>query len=222
MYCQHIISRGINKGTACNKFNCKKHGLQIVQESFVDQYFIDDNDSSNNLEDVITPFVKNNNNDQSILNTVYDIISLRGYNIIKHDNYIGLKMIETDKCLFIFCNHVKLNKNCIRNILKYVMEFKHNHIFLIYSDKVTTGVYKAIKYCCDIEFELFDARSLVCNILNHSLVPSHELVTEKLKESRHFPFILATDPVVKLYNYKKGDILKITRKNGNIAYRIVK
>ena len=36
------------------------------------------------------------------------------------------------------------------------------------------------------------------------------------------PIILKTDPVVKLLNFSKGDVLKILRKDNNIFYRIVK
>jgi DNA-directed RNA polymerase subunit H (RpoH/RPB5) len=30
------------------------------------------------------------------------------------------------------------------------------------------------------------------------------------------------DPIVKFYDYQKGDLIKIIRKNGYITYRIVK
>ncbi len=57
-------------------------------------------------------------------------------------------------------------------------------------------------------------------ILNHSLVPKHEILsktaTEKLlKEYNltkdHIPKILSTDPAVQAIDAKRGDILRITR-----------
>ena len=36
------------------------------------------------------------------------------------------------------------------------------------------------------------------------------------------PTILETDPVIRFLGYKKGDIVKVIRKNNYISYRIVK
>lgn len=72
------------------------------------------------------------------------------------------------------------------------------------------------------------------DILNHQLVPKHEILPFKEKrkvlkrfkiENEKLPKILASDPVVKTINAKPGDVLKITRKSStageSVYYRIV-
>ncbi|MEW6295384.1 MAG: DNA-directed RNA polymerase subunit H [Candidatus Diapherotrites archaeon] len=72
------------------------------------------------------------------------------------------------------------------------------------------------------------------SILNHYLVPMHEIVPENeakeiikkygnLKEK--FPLILRTDPVIEEIQAKKGDLIRITRNSltagKSVSYRIV-
>ena len=72
------------------------------------------------------------------------------------------------------------------------------------------------------------------NILEHRLVPKHEILSEKEKEEllkkyrielKHLPRILSTDPVVKAIGAKPGDVLRIIRKSPTagktVYYRVV-
>ncbi|MDJ0270571.1 MAG: DNA-directed RNA polymerase subunit H [Aigarchaeota archaeon] len=71
-------------------------------------------------------------------------------------------------------------------------------------------------------------------MLQHSLVPKHEILSEEEKKQllerlgitpQQLPYILITDPVVKLLGAKLGDIIKITRESETageaIYYRVV-
>ncbi len=71
-------------------------------------------------------------------------------------------------------------------------------------------------------------------ILNHELVPKHEILSEeeakKLLEElnitkKQLPRIYASDPVAKILGAKPGDIIRITRKSPtageSIYYRVV-
>ena len=71
-------------------------------------------------------------------------------------------------------------------------------------------------------------------ILNHELVPKHEILSEKeakeLLETLNItkdqlPKILSKDPVVKILGAKPGDIIKITRRSATageaVYYRVV-
>ena len=68
----------------------------------------------------------------------------------------------------------------------------------------------------------------------HSLVPKHEILSEKEKEAvlkkyniskNQLPKILYSDPIIKEINAKVGDLIKITRNSKvagkSIYYRIV-
>jgi len=67
------------------------------------------------------------------------------------------------------------------------------------------------------------------NLTKHELVPKHEKVdineknAEDFKKSKtdKFPILLKTDPVARFYGFSKGDIIKITRKNGYVTFRRV-
>jgi DNA-directed RNA polymerase subunit H (RpoH/RPB5) len=49
-------------------------------------------------------------------------------------------------------------------------------------------------------------------------------ITKVIREKygNALPFILKTDPVSRYYYFQKNDLIKITRRNGTITYRIVK
>ncbi len=42
------------------------------------------------------------------------------------------------------------------------------------------------------------------------------------KYGQKFPFIRKDDQIARFYNYQRGDVIKITRNDGFITYRIVK
>lgn len=83
---------------------------------------------------------------------------------------------------------------------------------------------------------IFNIDTLVVNLLNHSLVPKHEVIRTKEEiqkiyeqtnsNSELLPIILRTDPIAKLIRLSPGDICKITRmgqtSGSNIYYRICK
>jgi len=60
------------------------------------------------------------------------------------------------------------------------------------------------------------------NVMEHVYVPKHEIVSPDEVENvlrkynatpEQFPYILASDPVVKAIKAKPGDLIKITRKS---------
>ena len=74
------------------------------------------------------------------------------------------------------------------------------------------------------------------NITHHQYVPLHERVAEDMKPEiikkfnlsniRQLPLIDRNDPVSRYYDFKPGDVCKITRKNKvsgiSVVYRLVK
>tara|TARA_Y200000002_G_C22663971_1_gene657109 strand:- start:20 stop:646 length:627 start_codon:yes stop_codon:yes gene_type:complete len=81
---------------------------------------------------------------------------------------------------------------------------------------------------------IFKYKSLMFNLIDHEYVPKHECISERNKEKlkselmindlEKLPIIYKTDAVCKYYNFKPGDVIKITRDSLNkkhIAYRYV-
>jgi len=75
---------------------------------------------------------------------------------------------------------------------------------------------------------------LALNVLEHVLVPKHEILSEEEKKrlletlnisEKQLPKILLNDPVVKALGAKEGDVIKITRKSPTAGksfyYRLV-
>ena len=167
-----------------------------------------------------------------------EMVSQRGYKIIseKGDQMIAKK--NSKKILIIFYEDEKISINIVKECLILLKEMKINHIILVYKEKFTSCAKQAVKLMGNIEecddltkiiFEVFNINELQINITKHILVPKHELATEEeinelLKTTKSLdkiPKIYTEDPMCKFYNFKVEDILRITRRNGFVTYRIV-
>lgn len=157
-----------------------------------------------------------------VLNTVKALCHARGYEIMDNSN----DEIVTDKCCILFCGDRKINIGYVKQCI-YIMETHHfDHLILIHKKPVTVTVKNVLKNLIDFRIEVFEEKELFFNITTHRLVPHHELVTkeERLQldpKKGDFPQILQTDPICKFYDFKSGDIIKITRKNSVIVFRTV-
>lgn len=98
---------------------------------------------------------------------------------------------------------------------------------IIYRSNVTSSAKKSLE-TLEYEFELFALHELQLNITRHRLVPRHTRVLPSEKEELDknykgkLPIILHTDPISRYYSFKRGEYIRITRKDGSIIYRIVK
>ena len=133
------------------------------------------------------------------------------------------------------CPEDKISINTIKECLSRLEELEYNHIILVYNGKLTScanNVVKTIENTKESDnlikktFEVFNKDELQLNITKHHLASKHEVVEKKeLDELKSkldilkLPVILKIDPMCKFYNFQIGDIIKITRRNGFIAYR---
>jgi DNA-directed RNA polymerase subunit H (RpoH/RPB5) len=123
----------------------------------------------------------------------------------------------------------KLNIDEINSFIKFMHDNETEHILIIYEDKPTPAV-KNITKTMDLKLniELFHADDLQYNVTKHDLVPQHvklsktEAIEFKNKYGIKIPYILKNvDPVSKFYDFKRGDIIKIVRKDNVVYYRMV-
>lgn len=160
----------------------------------------------------------------NIIQNIKEMCKDRGYIILdEKDNEI-----ITNECYIIFTNDIKININYIKDITHMMTEQEISHVIIIYNGNITINNHnlKEIKLIYNIEF--FHEKLFMFNITKHALVPRHEKLLKTdpyykdvLKEKGHLPYILENDPVCKYYGFKCGDILKITRHNDIVAYRLV-
>lgn len=159
----------------------------------------------------------------NIIKNIKEMCIDRGYEILCEKE----NEIITNKCYIIFTLDIKININYIKDITHMMDEQQIDHVILIYNGSITinTQNINEIKSIYNIEF--FTEKSFMYNITKHELVPKHEKLIKNsdeykslIREKVNLPHIFESDPICKYYNFKNGDIIRITRKN-IIIYRIV-
>lgn len=169
--------------------------------------------------------------------TCVEMINQRGYRIIDQDDERILaerKNVFTKKdeqiCVFL-TNTSKFNVESIQEYISMMKKMDVWNCIIVYRDNVTPVAKKIVEESQEMTIELFNEDELQFNITKHFLVPKHELIYKKgtkecqefkKKYTDRFPIILKTDPICRFYGYQKGDIIKITRRNGFVTYRICK
>lgn len=126
----------------------------------------------------------------------------------------------------------KMDAAVIRSHIIDLQKLGVTHSILIYegtpTPQVKTIIDNAANLPTPIRIETFSTEDCQINITKHVLVPKHELVPKeeakqiKEKIGGELPILLKTDPVVRFFNFSKGDIVKITRRDGFVMYRTVK
>lgn len=168
------------------------------------------------------------------LNTVRNMLEQREYTIrqVDEEKFIGTN--EENKSIVVFTTLIeKFNVDRIKEKIVILNAINENHCIVIYNDSITSIAKKSIENSIDKKFELFTLDELQYNITTHRLVPKHVKLSDKeatVFKKRYgvkFPVILTTDPVSRFYNFQRGDIIKIIRKDSStdfpfITHRIVK
>lgn len=161
-----------------------------------------------------------------------EMINQRGYKILDQDDerILADKPDNTQMCIFL-SNYSKFNVESIQEYLSMMKKMDLNHCIIVYKDNITPVAQKIVDDSFDMDIELFSEDELQYNITKHYLVPLHEIMYKKgtpdciafkKKYTDKFPILLKSDPVCRFYNYDKGDIIKITRQNEYVSFRIVK
>lgn len=168
--------------------------------------------------------------------TCMEMITQRGYEIVDRDDerILAIKPDKQQMCVFVSPQSYKFNVETIQEYISMMKTMDLTHSIIVSKDNATPIAKKIIEESPDLHMELFNVDELQYNITTHYLVPKHELAFKKgSKEYLLFkkkynnmmdnlPVILKTDPVSRFYAFQKGDVIKITRPNGMVTYRIVK
>lgn len=173
------------------------------------------------------------NRNDNVIKIILEMFSQRFYknilyneeeNLITADNENNQKVYAFTKPI------IKFNVEEIHHYISVLQKDGINHCLLVYESMPTSAVKNIISNVPDIgiNIELFQTDDLQINITKHFLVPKHfKLSKEESKKFKEqygilIPILLKSDPICRFYNFSRGDIIKIVRKNGFITYRIVK
>ena len=172
--------------------------------------------------------------DSRLKQTVMEMMHQRNFCITLTDEpEIILVENESDDRIIIFYNSSsKLDNERLKQFISLTKQGNLTHAIIIYKNSVTHAAKKIVEELSNagdqaLYFELFNEDSLRYNITKHRLVPKHmKLSDEEAKEFKKkfglkMPILLHIDPIARFFNYQKGDIIRIERKDA-IAYRIVR
>ncbi len=167
------------------------------------------------------------------------------------------KSLNNKEAIYVYWEKQMIEKRIIINIVQEMRKANVNKAILITPWPISTHARKMFNmYGCDplpdkmkkkagivnynedvqsirCTFELFEEIEFLVNIIQHSLVPQHILMTED--ETKKFlsdnqltltqlPTIYHSDAVVRYYGFKRGSLIKIVRnydKEDNFYYRLI-
>ena len=140
---------------------------------------------------------------------------------------IKARNLQNEIILCFLSDEEKLNLQGIKERMSIMNREGATRCIIVYRSSVTSSAKKSLE-TLEYDFELFGIHELQLNITKHRLVPRHYKITPSEKEEldKHYkgklPFLLQNDAICRYYAFKKGDYIRITRKDGSIMYRVVK
>ena len=162
-------------------------------------------------------------------NICHEMLLQRSYKFIKENDSHKTYTQSDDTLVYVFFDEMpKLNINNVKDYIKLMEKDFILHGIIVYNSCATAAAKKIIQITNDMNIELFDVQDLQFNITKHRLYRPHIPLSSSEKENfvkkygDKIPIILRTDPICLFFNFKKGTILKIIRKENFVSFRIVK
>jgi DNA-directed RNA polymerase subunit H (RpoH/RPB5) len=182
--------------------------IKIVKEMLIDRGYTISNRSSSTLSECTT-------------------IITRSTEVLEEKDYECYAENGSKRILVFLCREDKLKIQEAKEKI-YVMNRENvKRCIIIYMNDITPTAKKSFETIQEYNIELFSVKELQFNITTHRLVPKHTLATDAEKEElkiyhNKLPVLLYTDVIRRYYDYKRGDIIRITRKDNSMIYRVVK
>lgn len=128
-----------------------------------------------------------------------------------------------------FCENDKLSLDNIREVLSFLSSSSIFHSIIFYNQGYTPSVLKAFEHMDNkYDFELFSIQEFSYCLTSipyycvHTLLSKEESKQVKKIYGNHIPIITSRDMICRYFHFRKGDILRVHRKDGTIVYRIVR
>jgi len=156
--------------------------------------------------------------------TCREMFELRGYSDIQETLHELHATTSDDKHVMLCWLRPETKMNVVF-MKQYYTHFRLNNVdhgILVYHGAITASVRRIVETINDMYLELFARQSLHHNITRHVLVPRHERISRtEHPEAGKYPVIRKTDPIVRFYDFRVGDLIRIHRLDG-IYFRIVR
>ena len=164
-----------------------------------------------------------------IRNTCLEMIQQRGFNVCENiEEYIIGEKSNGDAIAVFFDDSQKLDTDKVKLFIAKMKELGLKACIIVYKEAVTAPAKKVIDELQEYGIEIFKESSLRYNITKHRLVPKHSVLSKsgitefKKNHGIKIPVLMKTDPIVRFYNFQRGDIVRIDRNDATVTFRIVK
>lgn len=160
------------------------------------------------------------------LNTVEEMMEDRNYiPILTSIPEIDIKQRMTDRKYLTLNGKYALvaiveSTSAIKNYSEYIENTDYENIFFVYLNHLNISHY-SIEKNLDYKVEIWSVHDLLINVSRHYLQPKISKVEENIDFNGKIPKISLYDPLIRYFRFKKKDVIKITKRNGTINYRIV-
>lgn len=162
---------------------------------------------------------------QRVVKTCMELFEARNYELVEQSPLRLLGRKPDGSTILLYFILRKINIEAIKHYYALIRQASCHHAILVYQTSVTSSAKNILKSMSMITLELFTMDELTFNITQHTLVPKHEVDDPERHSSmdlKNYPRIRRADPVCRFYGFTSGSILKITRKDGSLYYRVVK
>lgn len=161
--------------------------------------------------------------------TCIEIFTQRGYEITSQDEEQISAIKQNGEEIYAFLSEIpKFNTDRAQEYIGLMYELGIKHSLLVYKNSITSAAKKIEQNLPDMKIELFSLEELQYNITKHRLQPKFECLPKKeaddfkKKYGTRFAIMLKSDPISRFYGYQPGNVIKVTRKNGYVTFRIVR
>lgn len=156
--------------------------------------------------------------------TLEEMMADRGYLKKENEEDVFDSRECDDRVKIYFCMDSKLNMDTMKTFVSDLQQQNIHHAILVHHHAITSSTKKLIEQLWSTEIETFHVDELQFNITRHVLYSKHEKANDldPRVSTKPFPSILKTDAVVRYFNFKRHDVLRIFRKDGTISYRVVR
>ena len=160
-----------------------------------------------------------------------EMLQQRGYDIIDQDKEnLRVTALKHDgnQMMVFFNNAPKFDAKSLKETIAMMNEIGITHSLVVYREGVTAATKNTLNQSLEMRIELFAEEDLQFNITKHRLQPKFERMEEKegdvfkKKYGIKFGTLRVDRPISRFYDYKRGDVIRITRPGGYVNFRIVK